>query len=121
MELAAMQRLAAGFIEDHTMQSSPFPSAESELPCLRLTELFMLPSASLGATLDPCRWLERELRRSERPLYLFDVQNCCTVKASKVKDSDYICISHTWGRFRVSGEKVNFSGTPWLIPRNTRF
>ena len=121
MELAAMQRLAAGFIESQTMQLSQILLTESKLPNFHLTELLTLPSANLGATLDPCRWLKRELTRSELPLYLYDVQNGCTVKASKVKDPDYICISHTWGRVRVSGEGVKLSGTPWRIPCNTRF
>lgn len=35
---------------------------------------------------------------------------------------EYICVSHTWGRWLKSGEpSLRVPGVPWLIPQNSKF
>lgn len=55
-----------------------------------------------------------------RPLYLWDTERNKTVRSDSIAGNpDYICISHTWGRWRL--ESLPVAGVPWDVPRNQRF
>lgn len=44
-----------------------------------------------------------------------------TVETSSFENSpEYICISHTWGRWRVD-PSVQVDGVPWLVPQCSKF
>lgn len=57
------------------------------------------------------------------PYYLWDRKLRRTVIFSEIADGDfrdYVCISHTWGRWRVEPPS-DISGVPWPVPKNARF
>ncbi|RDW58345.1 hypothetical protein BP5796_12275 [Coleophoma crateriformis] len=73
-----------------------------------------------GSIFKPCPWLESQFSKTEQPLYLWDRESGCTVKSATLADSPkYICISHTWGRWRKA--KIKIPGVPWLVPQNQKF
>lgn len=58
--------------------------------------------------------------KNEHPRYLWDVEQMKTVEfVSIAEPPEYICISHTWGRWRE--ESLPMPGVPWDVPRNSRF
>lgn len=121
MELAAMQRVASAFAKE--LMSTSSPSSPRMSPCFdsRSSCLSALCSTSHGATLNPCPWLNPKVTQSELPFYLWDVEARQTVETTEIEAPEYICISHTWGRFRICGKSAKLSGTPWLVPCNTKF
>ncbi|KAI1758431.1 hypothetical protein F4782DRAFT_26628 [Xylaria castorea] len=59
--------------------------------------------------------------QTARPFYLWDTMVECTVEVSSLPDCpEYVCISHTWGRFRT-GTDADIPHVPWKVPENTRF
>jgi len=69
----------------------------------------------------PCPWLPRIGKKVGRPFYLWDVKAKATVVVDNLEEiPDYLCISHTWGRWRKE-PKIPVHGVPWLVPQNTRF
>lgn len=55
------------------------------------------------------------------PHFLWDSRNQKTVVTSQLHECpDYVCISHTWGRWRLKTES-KVKGVPWLVPENSRF
>ncbi|KAK8103571.1 uncharacterized protein PG998_010604 [Apiospora kogelbergensis] len=60
---------------------------------------------------------------TDHPGYLWDTELRRTVMFDSITgNSDYICVSHTWGRWRrkhMPGAKI--PGVDWRVPRNSRF
>ncbi|KAI0140729.1 hypothetical protein BJ166DRAFT_472864 [Pestalotiopsis sp. NC0098] len=55
------------------------------------------------------------------PFYLWDTSARQTVATSTLKIfPKYVCISHTWGRWRMSSS-ANVPGVPWRVPQNTLY
>jgi len=71
--------------------------------------------------MDYCPWLERDRTRSGFPRYLWHVSSKKTVDTiSLAHPVKYMCISHTWGRWRQK-DWVSLQRVPWKIPLNSRF
>ena len=122
MQLAAMQRVASAFMEDHLSLSSGREQKQNDSTIgYAYPQLPTLLSTGLAASINPCRWLEKERTKLEQPYYLWDVQAMETVETSNIKDFEYIFISHTWGRSRLIEKVANIPGVPWLVPCNERF
>lgn len=85
------------------------------------------PSANVGdecdgITLDPCSWISLQTGRAGLPYFLWDVTARETITVAEIQEvPKYICISHTWGRWRIRDATIVVKGVPWPIPRNTRF
>ena len=81
------------------------------------------PSPYIEDPLSHCPWLLDEAHSQEKPHYLWDVENECSVVVNElVQVPDYVCISHTWGRWRQPPETdVVVRGVPWKVPRNSKF
>lgn len=78
--------------------------------------------AVLGATPDPCPWLNLKRNELHTPHYFWDMRRRRTVLASKLgRDLTYLAISHTRGRWGVGGETRRINGVPWAVPQNSRF
>lgn len=122
MQLAAMQRVASAFVKDRQSLSSRREHHEND-PMMSIvnSHLPTVLSASLPASVNPCSWLGKERTKLEQPFYVWDVQAARTVETSKIKDFEYICISHTWGRFRLDKKVADVPGVPWRVPRNEKF
>lgn len=70
---------------------------------------------------DATPWLPKIDRRHARPYYLWDVTNDRTIVVDDLTEvPEYLCISHTWGRWRKD-PTIQMSGVPWPVPQNTRF
>ncbi|ROV89596.1 hypothetical protein VMCG_09927 [Cytospora schulzeri] len=62
------------------------------------------------------------LNAADRPYYLWDAEKERTVTVNELPECpQYVCISHTWGRWRVPGSYADINGVPWPVPQNTRF
>lgn len=78
------------------------------------------PASYPTVTLNESRWAPEPNFR-QHPKYLWDSEQAKTVIfASFAKPPEYICISHTWGRWREE-ESAEIDGVPWPVPRNSRF
>lgn len=80
-----------------------------------------LPNEYISAVRDQyIPWL-RDQSPAGLPHYLWDVAECCTVTVSELPFvSDYTCISHTWGRWRLDSY-ASIPGVPWLVPENSLY
>lgn len=61
----------------------------------------------------------------ERPFFLWDTQDHKTVMVDSLLAGpygcpDYVCVSHTWGRWRTNTD-ASVPGVPWPVPENTRY
>jgi hypothetical protein len=82
----------------------------------------VLDTRPLGATIEPCPWLNFKRDRKGHPFYLWDVDHKCTIVVDELEQIPaYICISHTWGRWQADEPFVTVPNVPWLVPPNTRF
>ncbi|KAG8529119.1 uncharacterized protein KY384_005754 [Bacidia gigantensis] len=79
----------------------------------------------IPACIEACPWLQIRKARGGFPYYLWDVALQKTVKTDSLQSPpQYICVSHTWGRWRIEGEEnpsLTIEGVPWLVPQNTKF
>lgn len=85
----------------------------------------ILNSASLqhpSVLKETCPWLPLSKTRNEMPYYLWDSTIGTTVVAHELPTrSDYSCVSHTWGRWRLAGTAAIKGVSEWEIPRNSVF
>lgn len=119
IEYAATQRIASAVVEDlltTSLSTGPNDSRRRNTPSESLPALL---SMSTSATLNPCPWLKTCRTPFGRPFYLWDVKARRTIETAGLRDLQYICISHTWGRYRKNEEGATIPGTLWPIPRNT--
>lgn len=68
------------------------------------------------------KWIARP-ELDDRPYYLWDALLRETVVVEDLPNRyslEYICISHTWGRWRID-PPAEILGVPWPVPRNTKF
>ena len=119
MDFAGMQRVANAFVRAHTLEEWAWNSVKRASLEVSAQQLPDLLSISHSPSLRACAWLKQE--KSLRPHYVWDVEAQRTVRANEIEDLDYICISHTWGRFRIANESANIFGVPWPVPRNSLF
>lgn len=77
----------------------------------------------MGSCIEACPWLDSRRDRTGYPFYLWDVQQKRTVPVNSLpQDPEYVCISHTWGRWHDPAEPfAAVENVPWLVPRNSRF
>lgn len=76
----------------------------------------------LGATPDPCPWLGLKPNEMHAPHYLWDVEKRRLIVPSRLdRHPTYLAISHTWGRWEISGNTRRVIGVPWAVPQNSRF
>lgn len=77
----------------------------------------------MGSCIEACPWLESGRDRTGYPYYLWHVQQKRTVTVKDLpQEPEYICISHTWGRWHNPAESfAAIENVPWLVPRNSRF
>lgn len=82
---------------------------------------FRVKDPWMPVSLDPCPWLQRwwEGPRSSAH-FLWDTQTRMTVE-NALGQTDYLVISHTWGRWRIEGDGEKVEGVPWLVPRTSLF
>lgn len=67
------------------------------------------------------KWFERVDREDQDyPFYLWDAVQKRTIEVGEVCP-EYICISHTWGRWRIPGQAAQLPGVPWPVPENTLY
>ncbi|KAL8366068.1 hypothetical protein RB595_004717 [Gaeumannomyces hyphopodioides] len=59
----------------------------------------------------------------EHPKYLWDADQMRTVNYADLPEPpQYMCVSHTWGRWRRKYlPAARIPGVPWRVPRNSRF
>lgn len=109
-QAAAMQRVAFSFFSSESDDvSSEAVSLEAIGNCI-------------GATIEPCPWLKVHETDNRYPFYLWDIEGKCTVQVAQLATlPDYVCVSHTWGRWRLEGEGAKVDNVPWDVPRNSRF
>ncbi|KAH7024113.1 hypothetical protein EDB80DRAFT_871506 [Ilyonectria destructans] len=70
---------------------------------------------------DVCPWLSDSADKDELPVYLWDTELNATLQACELDERpQYICISHTWGRWK-SGRSIRLQNVPWDIPCNNIF
>lgn len=58
-----------------------------------------------------------------RPYFLWDTTARRTALVHELSENscpDYVCVSHTWGRWRIE-PPAHITGVPWPVPRCTRF
>ncbi len=122
---AAIQRVAWSFAKvsasdtsQHNEQSND--GKERTLGSIMLSQLDLIP-----ACIEACPWLQIRKNRNGYPYFLWDVALRKTVETDSLKSRpQYICVSHTWGRWRIErkeGSSITIDGVPWLVPQNTRF
>lgn len=107
MQYASWQRIAISYIR----QRNPQAPASA------------ISTASLRSTWLPCPWLDHTPHRKRRlPLYLWDRIEKRTIRTSelKIKNPQYYCISHTWGRWE-NGSTYIEGVSGWEVPTNTQF
>lgn len=93
----------------------------SSQPPTRPRPLTAFP-AVLRATPDPCPWLDLKRDTLHPPHYLWDMKRQRTIVTSNLGQRlTYLAISHTWGRWEISGETRDITGVPWKVPRNSPF
>ncbi|KAI1752080.1 hypothetical protein F4782DRAFT_503161 [Xylaria castorea] len=79
-------------------------------------------SVFVGATIEPCPWLEAVPVGQRLPYYLWDRSLRRTIKVDQLKHHpEYIAVSHTWGRWRIEACSAQVAGALWRVPRNTKF
>ncbi|KAH6685833.1 hypothetical protein F5X68DRAFT_135678 [Plectosphaerella plurivora] len=97
---AAIQKLAHAVlnpIKTHTIEDDKYPG--------------VLQNDSSHHTLTP-------EQAATKPTYLWDVQAQWTVEVKTLtKCPEYLCISHTWGRWKKS-TSVAMPNVPWRVPEN---
>jgi hypothetical protein len=99
--LAATQKLAYFYWKPDCRQDRPFAT----YPQAFLNEIHSSENLSKAPT----------------PYYLWDTNAEKTVEVSTLpRLPEYICISHTWGRWRI-GADAAIRNVPWKVPENTRF
>lgn len=78
---------------------------------------------TMGACIEACPWLRFRKGRDGYPFYLWDTQRQSTVVVDDMKEvPEYICVSHTWGRWRDRAKpNLSLPNVPWLVPQNTKF
>ncbi|KAK1828325.1 hypothetical protein QBC39DRAFT_155903 [Podospora conica] len=60
------------------------------------------------------------------PYYLWDTDEKRTVEVAELRATkqhehlDYVCVSHTWGRWRT-GKYAAVPGVPWPVPENSQY
>lgn len=122
---AAIQRVAWSFAKisasdtsQHDEQSNA--GKEQKLGDIMLSQLDVIP-----ACIEACPWLQIRKNQNGYPYFLWDVALRKTVETASLRSQpEYICISHTWGRWRIEGKEgssITIDGVPWLVPQNTRF
>ena len=106
----ARQRLAKSEIQEASSQPFVGPHPLTNVPTV------------LGATPDPCPWLDLKRNGLHTPHYLWDMKRHRTIVASKLgQNLTYLAISHTWGRWEIGGKTRRITGVPWAVPQNSRF
>jgi hypothetical protein len=64
---------------------------------------------------------DNDLSDAPKPYYLWDTSAQQTVLVSSLPYCpQYVCISHTWGRWRT-GSNASMAGVPWLVPENSLY
>lgn len=100
---ATVQRLFHAVLYPDAILSEPWPKAPS---------------------FDPADF-QKDPRPSPReaPGYLWDTEAHRTVAVADLPSCpEYVCISHTWGRWRTEPRtSTTVPGVPWAVPENTRF
>ncbi|KAI0454256.1 hypothetical protein F5B21DRAFT_246197 [Xylaria acuta] len=62
-----------------------------------------------------------ELQAAPGPYYLYNTSCMRTIVTSSLPGSpDYVCISHTWGRWRTNVDAF-IAGVPWMVPENSLY
>ncbi|KAI0456528.1 hypothetical protein F5B21DRAFT_468055 [Xylaria acuta] len=66
---------------------------------------------------------ERRKDTSDFPRYLWDKDQMKTVLFDSIPGQvEYMCVSHTWGRWRCKdASEVKIPGVDWKVPKNERF
>lgn len=124
-QYAALQRVAHScHIQDNRTSSESSDHKQQHAPASLLHALEM----SIPACIEACPWLKIKEADNRRPYFLWDVSKQRTVVVEELKKTpDYLCISHTWGRWPKRGSDGNpeapiqVPGVPWLVPQNRKF
>lgn len=108
-ELAAVQRVAYSFFAADATGLSQVP------------ETSLLLKRIIGASLESCPWLLARDDLVKQPYFLWAVVNRRTVVVEELENCPpYVCVSHTWGRWRPD-TVAKLDGVPWDIPHNSKF
>ena len=120
---ASVQRITFPFRAEHTVFDERSPGTSRSEGLESLPTLPTLIKGTTGACIEACPWLRFKKGENGYPFYLWDVAGGRTVVVNELEDlPEYICISHTWGRW-LDEEKpaLSMPNVPWLVPQNTRF
>jgi hypothetical protein len=133
---SAGEDLPTSFVENNEASNEPMQRFTQALQWpRRLAQALFAhpPPVPLGATLEPCPWLEATEKGSFLPHFLWDVSKRETVKVSPLKEvPEYTAVSHTWGRWRLRPPPDSPPGSPpppplpvdnvpWPVPQNSLF
>lgn len=116
--LAGFQRVAHGLLQ----KSLECGEVTTDGPT-HIESLFDRLGGTIPVCVHPCPWLHVDDAAIERPHFLWDVKSRRTVVVSQLpKPPEYVCVSHTWGRWRKTQEvSVPIAGVGWLVPQNSKF
>jgi Heterokaryon incompatibility protein (HET) len=120
--LAALQRVGYAVVQNFADKSTR-PSATEPQARQRDPPLADLLRNTIGVCIQPCPWLETCSTDEGMPYFLWDVQQRRTIVVEQLPGPpEYICVSHTWGRWRKKEEpSLQIPGVPWLVPQNSKF
>lgn len=126
VRFAALQRISHSFFAPTHRENAHVAAGSHGDDTENMKAMNPLPHLlrqSIGACVESCSWLKIREAANRRPYYLWDVVRRRTVVVDeKMEDLQYICVSHTWGRWR-EWEKpmVAIAGVGWPVPQNTKF
>lgn len=125
--LARMSYACLSSLRTEPNDGSQHPTAPVTLDCLRNGTW----RPDIPTFPNPCPWLENAAQdetstdpAGNLPRYLWDIEAQRTVTVATLRQSsiEYAIVSHTWGRWRKSGNGTKVEGVDlWHVPENTRF
>ena len=127
LTLLRKQRERAAFYATVQRITFPFRTKNTEVArtesLARPSKMSNLTMRPLGPSIDPCHWLKFKTTQAGYPYFLWNTDEKRTVKTEDLPDlPQYICISHTWGRWRDESQPpLTIDGVQWKVPVNTKF
>lgn len=125
-QFAALQRISHSFLlpknRENVDVTADSHGDDTKNPKASYPLLYLL-HRTIGACIESCPWLKIREVANRKPYYLWDVVGRKTVVVEEqMENPQYICVSHTWGRWREWDKPmVEIAGVKWPVPQNRKF